>query len=96
MRKLAFFVCIDKSTDQLHSNCTSDSQILFTIYEDSTIIPLFPESSSHLMWLYISVCVRPGRKPRRQVFSCRSSYGAVVISSLIAKYDTLQLMLLYV
>ena len=30
--------------------------------------------SSHLQWLYSPVCVGPGRKPRRPVFSQRGSY----------------------
>ena len=33
------------------------------------------QASSHLLWLYSPVCVGPGRKPRRQVFSQRSSYN---------------------
>ena len=32
------------------------------------------QASSHLLWLYSPVCVRPGRKPRRPVFSERGSY----------------------
>ena len=32
------------------------------------------QASSHLLWLYSPVCVRPGRKPRRPVFSHRGSY----------------------
>ena len=35
------------------------------------------QASSHLLWLYSPVCVGPGRKPRRPVFSERSSYGNV-------------------
>ena len=31
------------------------------------------QASSHLMWLYSPVCVGPGRKPRRPVFSERGS-----------------------
>ena len=31
------------------------------------------QASSHLVWLYSLVCVRPGRKPRRPVFSERGS-----------------------
>ena len=31
-------------------------------------------ASSHLLWLYSLVCVGPGRKPRRPVFSQRGSY----------------------
>ena len=32
------------------------------------------QCSSHLLWLYSPVCVGPGRKPRRPVFSQRGSY----------------------
>ena len=31
------------------------------------------QDSSHLLWLYSPVCVGPGRKPRRPVFSQRGS-----------------------
>ena len=31
------------------------------------------QTSSHLLWLYSPVCVGPGQKPRRPVFSRRSS-----------------------
>ena len=34
------------------------------------------QASSHLVWLYSLVCVGPGRKPRRPVFSQRGSYVA--------------------
>ena len=33
--------------------------------------------SSHLLWLYSPVCVGPGRKPRRRVFSQRGPYASV-------------------
>ena len=33
------------------------------------------QAPSHLLWLYSPVCVEPGRKPRRPVFSQRGSYG---------------------
>ena len=32
------------------------------------------QASSHLVWLYSPVCVGPGRKLRRPVFSERGSY----------------------
>ena len=32
------------------------------------------QASSHLLWLYRPVCVGPGRKPRRPVFSQRGSF----------------------
>ena len=33
------------------------------------------QASSHLLWLCSPVCVGPGRKPRRPVFSQRGSYN---------------------
>ena len=35
------------------------------------------QASCHLLWLYSPVCVGPGRKPRRPVFSERGSYIAI-------------------
>ena len=32
------------------------------------------QASSHLLWRYSPVCVGPGRKPRRPVFSQRGSF----------------------
>ena len=32
------------------------------------------QASSHLLYVYSLVCVRPGRKPRRPVFSQQGSY----------------------
>ena len=32
------------------------------------------QASSHLLWLYSPVCVGPGRKPRRPIFSELGSY----------------------
>ena len=34
------------------------------------------QASSYLLWLYSPVCVGPGRKPRRPVFSERGSFGS--------------------
>ena len=75
MRKPAFYICENKEADQLLSNCAADQCLCFR-YLDSTIL-LLPKSkfqaSSHLLWLYSPVCVRPGRKPQRQFFSERGS-----------------------
>ena len=38
--------------------------------------PLY-QASSHLLWLYSPVCVGPGRKPRKPVFSKRGSFDNV-------------------
>ena len=54
MRKPAFRICENKAADQLRS-------IAAQILSNSEI-------SSHLLWLYNPVCVRPGRKTRRPFF----------------------------
>ena len=73
MRKPAFCLCENKDADQLCGNRTADQRLCFR-YTDSTI-PLLPiskiQASSRLVWLYSLVCVGPGRKPRRPVFSKR-------------------------
>ena len=79
MRKLAFCICENKDADQLRSNCAADQRLCFR-YRDSTI-PLLSKSeiqaSNRLLWLYSPVCVGPGRKPRRPVFSQRGSNDQV-------------------
>ena len=35
------------------------------------------QASSHLLWLYSLVCIGPGRKPRRPVFSERGSHVVI-------------------
>ena len=76
MRKPAFCTYENKDTDQLRSNCEADRRLCFR-YTDSAI-PLLPkpkfQASSRLLWLYSPVCVEPGQKPRRPVFSQRGSY----------------------
>ena len=72
VRKRAFCICENKGADQLRGNREANQRLCFR-YSDSTI-PLLPTSSSHLLLLYIPVCVGPGRKPRRPVLSQRGSY----------------------
>ena len=80
LRKPAFCICENKDADQLRVNREADQRLCFR-YSDSTI-PLLLKSEisspSHLLWLYSLVCVGPGRKPRRPVFSQRGSYVSVV------------------
>ena len=77
MRKPAFCICENKDADQLRGDREADDRLCFH-YIDSAI-PVLSESqikaSSHLilLCLYSPVCVRPGRKPRRPVFSKRGS-----------------------
>ena len=76
VRKPAFCICKNKDVDQLRGNREADQRLCFR-YIDSTI-PLLPkpkfQASSHLLWLYSLVCVGPGWKSRRPVFSQRFSY----------------------
>ena len=71
MRKPAFCICDNKDADQLRGNREADQCLCFR-YMASTI-PLLPkfQASNHLLWLCSPICVRPGRKPRRPVFSQR-------------------------
>ena len=74
MRKPAFCICENKDADQLRSNREADQRLCFR-YTDSTI-PLLPkfQASSHLLSQYSLVCVGPGRKSQRPVFSQQGSY----------------------
>ena len=74
MRKPAFCICENKDADQLRGNREADQRLCFR-YTDSTLYFLNAkfQASSHLLWLYSLVYVRPGRQPRRPVFSERGS-----------------------
>ena len=52
------------------------------------LYPKFPVSG-HLLCLYSSVCVGPGRKPRRPVFSHRGSFHGIYSSprEIVLKQD---------
>ena len=73
MRKPAFCICENKDTDQLRSNCAADQRLVFATRIVQSLFYLNPkfQASCHLLWLYSPVCVGPGRKPRRPVFSQR-------------------------
>ena len=59
-----------KTKTQISCAVTPADQRLCVRYIDSTISLLFKcQASSHLIRLYSSVCVGPGRKPLRQGFS---------------------------
>ena len=82
MRKPTFRICENKDADQLRGNCEADQRLCFRY----STIPLLPKSEisslySHLLWLCSSVCV-PGRKPRRLVFSHRSSFNTEVVFNI--------------
>ena len=54
------------------------SALVFATWIVQSLFYLNPkfQAFSHLLWVYSLVCVRPGRKPRRPVFSQRGSIGA--------------------
>ena len=70
MRKADFCICENKDADQLCGNRTADQRLCFC-YIDFYLNPKF--QASNLLWLHSPVCVRPGLKPQRRVFSCRGS-----------------------
>ena len=75
MRKPAFCICENKDAYQLYSYCAADQRLflLHKLYNSSTFY-----ASSYVLRLYSPVCVRPGRKPQRPVFSQRGAYGHLV------------------
>ena len=76
MRKPAFAYAKTKTqiscagTAQLISAFVFAKQIVQSLY---FLYPKF-QAYSNLLWLYSPVCVGPGQKPRRPVFSERGSY----------------------
>ena len=75
MRKPAFYICQNKGADQLWGYRAAHQRLVFTTKVVQLLYFLSPkfQASSHLLWLYSPVCVGPGRKSWRQVFSWRSS-----------------------
>ena len=87
MKKTAFCICENKDADLLRGNREADQRLCFR-YSDSTIPLLFTsEISSHLLWLYSPVCVGPGRKSRRPVFSQR---GSIVLPTVNLNWKNLE------
>ena len=74
MRKPAFCICEKKT----QISCTADQRLCF-LYRDSSIplLPKFEISSLQPSSVVVQpICVRPGRKLRRPVFSQRGSNNA--------------------
>ena len=76
MRKPAFCICENKDADQLRGNREADRRLFFAIRIVQSLYYLRPkfQASNHLLSQYSLVCVGPGRKPRRPVFSQRGSF----------------------
>ena len=70
--KTCLFAYAQKNgTYQLHSNCAADQHPCFRHIH--SIIHLLLKSEVSNLWLYSWFCVRPGRKPWRQVISRNGS-----------------------
>ena len=74
-----FSICENKDADQLRGFAVTVkliSVIVFATWIVQYLFFLIPkfQASSYLLWLHSPVCVGPGRKPRRPVFSQQGSY----------------------
>ena len=89
MRKPAFCICENKDADQLRGNREADQRLCFRYQIVQSLYFLNPkfQATSHFLWLYSPVCVGPGRKPRRPVFSQRGTFlsGLILIQLLCDK-----------
>ena len=65
------------------------SAFVFAIRIVQSLFYLNPkfQASSHLLWLYSPVCVGPGRKPQRPVFSQRGSFVFCSLRSASKRKD---------
>ena len=81
--KTVFFFAYTKTKTQIRCAVTAQliSAFVFATRIKQSLYFLFTkfQAYSHLVWLYTLVCIRPGRKPRRPVFSQRGSYQVFFI-----------------
>ena len=77
-REKTSFFAYAKTKTQLSSE--ADQRLVFATYIVQSLYFLNTkfQASNHLVWLYSLVCVRPGRKSRRPVFSQRGSNNGTV------------------
>ena len=82
VRKQDYYLCENKVTDQL---C---SAFVFATQKVQPLVFLNPkfQASSHLQCLYSSICVGPGRKSQRPVFSHCGSYRMYLACHSITYY----------
>ena len=71
MRKPAFCICENKDADQLRGDREADQRLCFRYTDSKSLFYLNPkfQVSSYIQLLCSLVCVGPGQKPRRPVFS---------------------------
>ena len=85
MRKPDFCICKNKAavTAQLISAFVFATRVVQFLF---FLNPKF-QACSHLLWLHRLVCVRPGWKPRRPVFSRCSSFDSHHRKNFLARSD---------
>ena len=86
VRKPAFCICENKDADQLRGNREADQRLCFfatRIVQSLYFLNTKFQASSHLLWLYSLVCIGPGQKTRRPVFSQRDSNINLYPSNII-------------
>ena len=73
-----FCISKNKDGDQLRGNSEADQRLVFAtrIVQSLYFLNTKFQASSHFLWLYSPVCVGPGLKPQRPVFSQRGSNDA--------------------
>ena len=79
MRKPAFCICKNKDADQVTAKLISAFVFAIKLVQFLYFLNTKFQAPSHLLWLHSSVCVGPGRKLRRQVFSQLGSNDNVQI-----------------
>ena len=95
MRKLAFCICKNKDADQLRGNREAKliRAFVFATRIVQSLFYLNPkfQASSHLLWLHSLVCVGPGQKSGRLVFSQRGSYDRMFSICIVERYKDHQI-----
>ena len=84
MRKPDFCICETKMQISFAVTAKLISAFVFATWIVQFLFYLNPkfQASGYLLWLYSPVCVGPGRKPRRPVFSERGSFCNCYIDSV--------------
>ena len=100
VRKPEFCKCENKTQISFAVTAKLISAFVFATRTVQFLYYLNPkfQASSHFLWLYSLVCVGPGRKPRRPVFSQRGSslhermcaIQGLIMGLLAYKMDILQ------
>ena len=86
MRKPDFCICKNKDAEQLAVTAKLISAFVFAIQIVQSLYFLnqkFQVSSDLLLLLYSPVCVGPGLKPRRPVFSQRGSFARGILHRMV-------------